>query len=224
MKTGTRTRIVAIVGAFALSTLVACGAGQPAPETQASSEASSVASSSSDAKPAPPSKADCDMVGDGWGLVYPSYWKGKVKSEPIENSISIDSTAKGWSVETDDSNAYPVLAAADISKDAGAKYLTGGKDDVTETLASTTLGSGQAATVRKDEDGIALVAELPNGRWLVMSGTDKIPGSPSESQKKQLSARCDLQSFGKKSSWEDYDESLVTSFLEQVAANVYVIS
>lgn len=224
MKTSTRTRVIAIAGAFALSTLVACGAGQPAPEPQASSETGSVASSASDTKPATPSKADCDMVGNGWGFVYPSYWKGKVKSESIENPIPKDETAKGWNVGTDDADAYSVLAIADVSKDFGAKYLTGGEDDVTETLASTTLGSGQAATIRKGKDGsMALVAELPNGRWLLV-GTDKIPDSPSESQKRNLSARCDLQSFGKKSSWEDYNESLVTSFLEQVAGNVYVIS
>ena len=225
MKTNTRTRFIAIAGAFALSTLVACGAGQPAPEPQASSEAGGVASSSSDTKPATPSKADCDIVGDGWGFVYPSYWKSKVKNEPIDNPIPKDETAKGWSIKTDGADAYLVMNVADVSKDLGAKYLMGGEDDATETTASTTLGSGQAATIRKAKDGsIALVAELPNGRWLALSGTDKIPSSPSESQKKELSARCDLQSFGKKSSWEDYDESLVTNFLEQIAGSVYVIS
>ena len=234
MKFKVGNKAIAIAGAFALATLVACGGGQAAPEPQAASEASSVASSSADAsqgesassevQPAAPSKADFAVEGDGWGFVYPEYWKGKIDCEADKNTLPKDKTAKSWIITSATDSNCQLLGIGDASQEYIEQYLAGEEGKAIKTLGHTTLGSGQTATIMKENEILGLYAQLPNGRYVIMAGNSVIPSSPSESQKKELAVTCDLQSFGKKSSWEEYDEALVKSFLEQIAGYVYATS
>ena len=234
MKIVSRNKVLAIAGAIALTTLVACGGGQTVPESQVAPETSSVASSSADAsqgesassevQPSAPSKADFAVEGDGWGFVYPEYWKGKVDCEANKNTFPKDKTSKSWTIRSVADGSCELLSIADASQEYIEQYLAGEEGKAMKTLGHTKLGSGQTATILKENEALGLSAQLPNGRYVIVEVNSKIPSSPSESQKKELSARCDLQSFGKKSSWEDYDEALATSSLEQIAGYVYATS
>ena len=233
MKLKMSNKAIAIAGAFALTLLVACGGGQAAPGSQAATETGGASSSadasqgeatSSEAQPATPSKAEFAVEGDGWGFVYPEYWKGKVECEAANSAIPNDKTAKSWVIRSTADNSCDLLGISDASQEYIEQYLAGEEGKAMKTLGQTTLGSGQTATIMKKNEALGLFALLPNGRYLFLAGSNAIPRSPSESQKKELATRCDFQSFGKKSSWEDYDEALEKSFLEQIAGYVYATS
>lgn len=226
----TRRGAIALMGGLAVSVLAACS------QNQAESASNETSSSNSDAK-STASEPTFDLKGDGWGIVYPAYWEGKVEYSPIDDASAGSEVVANWNIHAKENVDYTVLQMlqatkkgwdeafgtesekSDSSSGSSSKYTV-------EEMGTAVLGSGQTTRIAKVKpninDVLCIMAELPKGGGLIAAGAGKISKYPSDAEKAKYAVVCDLQSFGKTTKAEYYDEELVVNFLKDIAGYIYL--